>query len=528
MVAFAGPIVDLFDGHTRSLPGRVSEVLIEGPAGTGKTWGIWYWLTDLLTTAPDGARVLIVRKTLASIRQSMQPTFETKVLPLFGEELTRYVLRGPRRDHRRSYWFPRGIEVVLWGLDDVGNLDSVEADIVWIEEARHVQRATYDRLKRCLRNNALPWQLMVLSTNPGSDGHWLAPKARSVFPQAGHRRAPLSIGSRQLRLLSRHEDNPTVTEEYLEYLRSMQGAQRAQLYEGRWCGESGRIWPQYDEAQHVHELRLEKRGCQWGLVAPGAKEFSVAFKGFAASMDPGHRAPACFGVWGISKEGPAYLVAECYATGMDQEEWARTIESLYEAMPFRAGVVDSASADLIRLLNAHLGHRFGRQTGQVLFGAQKEAGSLEAGLDVVRWAFGEGLLNFLSPEQRMRPVHRRDPETGEWRVVPWPDSALIDAGKPTCSTEEIPGYIFVETETATTDDARARRSVAEGPDPKCPDHGCDMIRYFARHFFGERRPYVDLPSEPEKPLRFGSVEYWETTFPSEKPLKAPRVPAARR
>lgn len=469
-VELAGPIQDLWLGHTRSVPGRCAEVLIEGPAGTGKTWGIWYWLVALLTKAPAGARVLVVRKTLASIRQSMQPTVEDKVLPLFGEALRRHLLRGPQRDHRRSYHFPTGPEVVLWGLDDVGNLDSVEADIVWIEEARHVQRATYDRLKRCLRNNALPWQLMLLSTNPGSDGHWLAPGPYSSFPD-GRRRAPIEP-ERRVRLLSRHEDNPSVTESYLEYLRSMQGAQRAQLLEGRWCGESGRIWPTYDEAQHMHDMRLEQRGLNWGLVAPGSRDFAVQFKGFAASFDPGYRAPACFGVWGISKEGPAYLVAECYATGLDQEEWARTIEGLYESMPFRAGVVDSAAADLIDLLNDHLGRRFGRKTGRVMFSAHKEQGSVEAGLDVVRWALGEGLLNFLRPEQRMRPVHRRNQETGEWGVFPWPDPAIYDAGKPTSSTAEIHGYIFIEAEMGTTDDARAKRERKEEPDPKCADHGC--------------------------------------------------------
>jgi hypothetical protein len=134
-----------------------------------------------------------------------------------------------------------------------------------------------------------------------------------------------------------------------------------------------------------------------------------------------------------------------------------------------------------------------------MVGAQKGPGSKEGGIDLVRWALGEGLINFLRPEQRMRPVHRKHDETGEWQVVPWPDSGIHDRGKPTSCTAEIPGYIYIESETATTDDARAKREKSENVDPKCADHGCDMIRYFARHFFGDRRPQVTLPDAPVSP-----------------------------
>ncbi|GAG05846.1 unnamed protein product, partial [marine sediment metagenome] len=56
------------------------EVLIEGPAGTGKSRAIWEKLYAVAYKYP-GCRILVVRKTRESMTESVLVTWEDKVLP---------------------------------------------------------------------------------------------------------------------------------------------------------------------------------------------------------------------------------------------------------------------------------------------------------------------------------------------------------------------------------------------------------------------------------------------------------------
>src|SRR5262245_31649383 len=80
---------------------RAPELLLSGPAGTGKSRAILEKL-HLCALKWPGMRGLIVRKTRASLSESGLVTFEEKVLPAHSG-----IKRASRR-YRQLYKYPNG------------------------------------------------------------------------------------------------------------------------------------------------------------------------------------------------------------------------------------------------------------------------------------------------------------------------------------------------------------------------------------------------------------------------------------
>lgn len=90
------------------------EILLEGPAGTGKTFTMLLRIVYLAEKYP-GARFLLCRKVRKDMTDSILVTLERDVLSGRDDE----ILEGPGREHRHSYRFQNGSELVLGGLSEV-------------------------------------------------------------------------------------------------------------------------------------------------------------------------------------------------------------------------------------------------------------------------------------------------------------------------------------------------------------------------------------------------------------------------
>lgn len=201
------------------------EVLIDGPAGTGKTRACLEKVHLLAQEIPD-MRALLVRKTRTSMTQSVLVTFEEKVLPEGSA-----VKSGPSRWHRQSYRYPNGAEIVLAGLDNVERIMSSEYDLIVVFEATEITQHDWEMLLTRLRNNVLPFQQAIADCNPSHPRHWLIRRARS---------------GKMARFPSRHEDNPTVTSAYIDGLAKLAGHRRARLLEGLWAAAEGLVYPAFE------------------------------------------------------------------------------------------------------------------------------------------------------------------------------------------------------------------------------------------------------------------------------------------
>lgn len=265
------------------------EVLIEGPAGTGKTRAVLEkinWYCD----AHPGVRVLIVRDTRVSLTESVLVTWESKVLwP--GHP----ALRGDAsRANRHSYIYDNGSEVIVGGLDKPDRIMSTEYDLVYVAEATEAKEEAWEKLLTRLRNGKGPYHQAIADCNPGPPGHWLNRRAGD---------------GRMVRLLSRHHDNPSVTAEYLARLAKLTGHRRARLFEGRWVAAEGSVYgADFSRSSHV--------------VKPFAIPSSWPQFLF---WDPGYDHPTAILWVAISPTGTYYVCGEIYTGGQSVQQHAATV-----------------------------------------------------------------------------------------------------------------------------------------------------------------------------------------------------------
>lgn len=212
---------------------RAGEVLIEGPAGTGKSLACLLKCV-MVCERYSKCRVLIARATRVSMTESVLVTLERELLPeghpaRIGSDVT--------RAGRRSYSFPNGSELVVRGLDNSESVMSSEYDLIYVAESTEIILEDWERLLTRLRNHKVPYQQAIADCNPGAPGHWLNQRA---------------LRGKMTRLLSRHSDNPSVTEDYLAKLSGLTGYRRVRLFDGRWSAAEGVVFPELDE--QIHKL----------------------------------------------------------------------------------------------------------------------------------------------------------------------------------------------------------------------------------------------------------------------------------
>lgn len=229
-------------GAARKLWGcRDSEVLLDGPAGTGKTRAIIEKIVYCCFTYP-GMRALLVRKTREALTESILVTLEEKVLPVNSP-----AQKGPSRMLRQNYVFPNGSEIIVGGMDKSSKVMSTEYDMIGTFETTELTEEDFENLTTRLRNNRVPYQQLIADCNPGPPNHWLNRRANS---------------GKMTRLLSRHSDNPFLYDHdkkdwtragaiYLSKLKNLSGARRKRLYHGQWVAAEGQVYAEFDAAIHL-------------------------------------------------------------------------------------------------------------------------------------------------------------------------------------------------------------------------------------------------------------------------------------
>lgn len=460
------------------------ETLIEGPAGTGKSRGVAQYIDTLCVLFP-GIRVLACRQTMASLRDSVQVALESHV---WGGEHP-CTTGGAGRDHRVRYVYPQSTnvvggqvysgrsEIVLRGLDKPGRTFSTEFDIVWVEEAFEITLDSHESLLRTLRYKHMPWQQIILTTNPDGVFHWLNKRPEEINEKTGR---PL-----MRRLLSRHWENPFLWdidgnrwtddgEEYVrETLENMSGVRRERLLKGLWFAAEGLIWDSYDPAIHVIP-RDKIPKLKWAFGA----------------LDFGMRNPSAFTAWGVDKEDRIYCIFEFYKPESSLDWMAEQIGVINERMraefsvEMSCVVADNENPLAIKALNDLL--RKPLYEGVTYIRPTKNKRQLAQ-------------LQLVDRAMRMDvPLNGGKPSwyIAEETLIHNPDPSRLQARKPHSLKTEIPGYVWRKAEDG--------KAVKDEEAPGSEAHACDTARYAADFVWGR-----DLSAPPtgrkNKPGSAGDV-----------------------
>lgn len=393
---------------------------MEGPAGTGKSRALLEKVNACAIRHP-GMRALLVRRTRQSMTESVLVTFESKVLPPGCP-----VAEGPRRQNRHSYVYPAGSEIVVGGMDRAGKIMSTEYDMVLAFEACELREADWEAALSRLRNGRMPYQQAIADTNPDAPTHWLNRRAEQ---------------GRMLRLRSRHEDNPSVTDDYLDRLSRLTGARHDRLCKGIWSGAEGLVYDDWDPGVHV--VDRFNPPAHWRRIR---------------AIDFGYNHPFVCQWWAIDHDGRMFLYRELYQTRRLVEDHARRIVELSRGERIEATVADHDAEDRATL----------ERHGIVSVPAFK---AIRAGIQAV--------------SSRLRTDDTCKPRLCVMRdCLLERDSRLEAAGAPCCTEQEFAAYVWL--------DGSKGRDAGEMPRDE-HNHGLDALRYAVA--------YVDQPANRALELR---------------------------
>lgn len=290
-----------------------AEVIIDGPANTGKSRAILEKLNLICLKYPK-ARVLVIRKTRASLTQSAVVTFET------------FVAQIPQslfwRASDQEYRYNNGSKLVLGGLDKSTRVLSTEYDIIYIQEATELNEEEYETLVTRARNGIVPYNQVICDCNPGPPWHWL--KRRW---EAGKAK----------RIKTTHQDNPRlynadgeITEfgaTYLAKLQALSGVRYKRLYLGDWAAADGLIYEIDHEVHFIYHFSPPK---EWRRFL---------------SIDFGYTNPFVCQWWALDEDLRMYRYRELYMTRRTVSEHAKQIVQLSEGEEFETAVCDHDAGD---------------------------------------------------------------------------------------------------------------------------------------------------------------------------------------
>lgn len=289
---------------------REPEVLISGPAGTGKSRACLEKIFLMCVLTP-GVRALIVRKTLSSLSSSALETWRKFVIPeAIASGMVVYY--GGSREEPAQYRFKNGSKVVIGGLDKASRIMSTEYDIIFVQEATELTLDDLESLKTRLRNWRIKFQQLLMDCNPAGDKHWLKLRCDDGLTKM---------------IYSRHEDNPRLftkdgklTEKGDAYingiLEKLTGVRYERLRLGLWVSAEGIIYEEFNPAFHILPWDYDDEGNKLPLPEEWTRYWTIDF---------GFKNPFVLKCYAEDPDGVLYMYREIYMTERTVEEHAKTI-----------------------------------------------------------------------------------------------------------------------------------------------------------------------------------------------------------
>ncbi len=419
---------------------REKEVLLAGPAGTGKSRAALEKIHAMCLRTPN-VRALMVRQTLVSLTATGLVTYKTHVA---AESLAsgHVYWFGGSQSEPPAFRYSNGSTITVGGMDKPDKVMSAEYDVAYVQEATELTVEAWEKITTRLRNGAISFQQLIADCNPQQPTHWLKKRCDE---------------GRCVMLHSRHEDNPVLFnadgsmtkrgQEYMELLDALTGVRKERLRYGRWAAAEGIVYEGWDPRIHLSDRK----------VLPDSWER-------VWSIDFGFTNPFVWQQWAVDPDGRLWLEHEIYRTKRLVEDHVEDIKDVVLVKKNRVigadGKIDAARSQwkysrprkIICDHDAEDRATFERHMGMSTSAAKK---SVSDGIQAMQTRLkvqGDGLPRLLVLRDSL--VSR--------------DEERAQAGKPLGFVAEIEGYIF-----PIGQDGKPQKE-----DPvKDDDHSMDASRY---------------------------------------------------
>lgn len=433
---------------------RAAEVLVAGPAGTGKSRSLLEKLHTCALLNP-GMKGLITRKTLVSLGSTALDTWRKFVIP---EALAAGIVwyYGGSQEEPPQYRYENGSRIMIGGLDKPTKIMSSEYDMVYVQEAIELETGDWEAITTRLRNGVMSFQQLIADTNPDTPTHWLKVRCDE---------------GKTVMLESRHEDNPVLFaetpdgyrltkrgREYMDKLDALTGPRYLRLRKGLWVAAEGVIYDEYDPKIHlIDPFPIPDDWTRYWVV------------------DFGYNHPFVLQWWAEDPDGRLYLYREIFHTQRTVDVHARN--ALAQVRRPRPGIVE---ADWRKPEHWEWTEPRPRQT--ICDHDSENRAQLERDLGMRTRAAVKSVLDGIQATQvRFRPAGDGKPRIFIFKnACVERDRELRDADRPTCTADEIPGYVW---------DTSGGKKIKEEP-LKDKDDGCDCMRYIVAARDPIRRPNI--------------------------------------
>jgi PBSX family phage terminase large subunit len=419
--------IELRGAQRKLISCRDGEVVVSGPAGTGKSVG---GLTKqhLAAMKYPGSAHLLLRKTAASLGASTLEVYRkhVAVASLATGEVEYY---GGSTSEPPQYRYVRnGSKIVIGGMDKPSKIMSSAYDTAVMDEGTEFFVQDFEAVISRMRAGNMPYSQIIMMCNPDSEYHWIYQRA--------------AAGGMTF-LESRHEDNPAYFDAlgqvtpagaaYLAKLDRLTGVRYQRLRKGLWVAAEGLIYDEWDPVLHLVDALPE-----------GAESWVRWW-----SIDFGYTNPTVIQFWAEDPDGRLWLYREIVHTGRLVEDHVRQIKALVcpdgeWTEPRPRGIICDHDAEDRATFERHMGIR------------------TLAAIKTVR----PGIQAF---QARLRKAGDGKPRVFVVRgCVVERDPAMVDAAKPIGLAEEITSYVW-----AKGPDGKPAKEEPE----KMNDHSMDSARY---------------------------------------------------
>ncbi len=378
---------EVFGGARDFVNCRASEVMIHGPAETGKTIAALYKLHIAASTYKN-ASLVICRKTLASTYSTVLQTFQNKVLPPF-DALASYGIEPYGGEKPEWYDYRKtGARIWLAGMDKSSKILSAEHDIIYINQAEELELGNWETCTTRTTGRAgnMPYSQTIGDMNPAYPSFWV------------YHRDSLNL------FYSKHGENPALFNQHtgeiteqggrtMAVLDALTGLRRTRLRDGKPAMAEGAIYDTWDDAVHLIDASQVPH-----------------LQRFVGAADWGFRHPGVLGVFGLDYNGAMYLVAQVYRTGKQIDWWCQRAAELEQEYAIEAWICDPSEPAYIEQLRGQAGYN-----------------RVRPGIDAVQSRLKDKRLFVVRGSLRHS------------------DQALIAAKKPYRVQDEMAGYVWSST-----------------------------------------------------------------------------------